>query len=219
MKTFILGDIHGEYEKLIEVLKKSNFDYDNDLLIQLGDVLDRGDKPFECIDELLKIKNKILLIGNHDSNFIEWVASGTDMLGGHSSNGSKITIDKWNKISIDKQYFYLSEFFNKQQYYYIDKNNNLFVHAGFDRFEDIENQPLNNLIWDREFWYELILTKSKLPTINDFNEIYIGHTPTIAYDTTNPINIGNVWNLDTGSGKGGILTIFNLDSKEYFQSI
>ena len=35
-----MGDIHGNYRGLLQCLEKSNFDYDNDKLIQLGDVVD-----------------------------------------------------------------------------------------------------------------------------------------------------------------------------------
>jgi serine/threonine protein phosphatase 1 len=40
MKTFVIGDIHGGYRALIQVLDRAGFDYDNDTLISLGDVAD-----------------------------------------------------------------------------------------------------------------------------------------------------------------------------------
>jgi ribosomal protein S17 len=42
MNIFVIGDIHAEYQKLEEVIKKSNIDKENDMLITLGDVVDRG---------------------------------------------------------------------------------------------------------------------------------------------------------------------------------
>ena len=63
-RRFVLGDIHGELDNLKEVLQKSGFDYENDLLIQVGDIVDRGQEPFKCMDELLKVKNLVLLLGN-----------------------------------------------------------------------------------------------------------------------------------------------------------
>lgn len=38
--TYVMGDIHGAHKAFIQCLERSNFDYDNDILIQLGDVAD-----------------------------------------------------------------------------------------------------------------------------------------------------------------------------------
>lgn len=65
-KVFCIGDIHGSYKGLLQCLRKSNFDYKNDTLICLGDVVDGWSQVKECFDELLKIKNLIYVIGNHD---------------------------------------------------------------------------------------------------------------------------------------------------------
>jgi serine/threonine protein phosphatase 1 len=34
----------------------------------------------------------------------------------------------------------------------------------------------------------------------------------------NPVNIGNLWNLDTGAAYDGKITIMNIDTKEFEQS-
>lgn len=71
MREFVIGDIHGEYQKLIKCLKAVNFDYQNDKLIQLGDIVDRGPHSYHCIEELKLIKNLILIKGNHDECWFE----------------------------------------------------------------------------------------------------------------------------------------------------
>ena len=65
-KRFVIGDIHGRSEALIQCLTKSKFDYDKDLLIVLGDIVDGGYNTYQVIEILLKIKNCIYVIGNHD---------------------------------------------------------------------------------------------------------------------------------------------------------
>src|SRR5688572_22553093 len=102
MRRFVLGDIHGEYDYLIDVLKKSNFDYENDLLIQIGDIVDRGPEPFKCVDELLKIKNSVFLAGNHDAHFMHWVETGEHPLEAYRDhNGIVVTMNKWREALID----------------------------------------------------------------------------------------------------------------------
>jgi serine/threonine protein phosphatase 1 len=53
----------------------------------------------------------------------------------------------------------------------------------------------------------------------NYKEIYIGHTPTgREYDHMRPVNLGNVWNMDTGAGYDGSISMMDLDTKEIFQS-
>jgi len=68
-------------------------------------------------------------------------------------------------------------------------------------------------------------------------EVFIGHTSTLNWNYKHngvlriqnenqkvgqkimtPINACNVWNMDTGGGFGGKLTIMDIDTKEYWQS-
>lgn len=80
-RTFVLGDLHGGYKALMQCLKRSKFDYENDTLISLGDVSDGWPEVVECFEELLKIKNFIMVMGNHDC-----YAKGTEIL---TENGWK----------------------------------------------------------------------------------------------------------------------------------
>jgi serine/threonine protein phosphatase 1 len=51
-----------------------------------------------------------------------------------------------------------------------------------------------------------------------YNEIYIGHTPVTKIGETTPIQMANVWNVDTGAAFLGPLTILDVDTKEFWQS-
>lgn len=220
MRRFVLGDIHGMYDYLVDVLQKCGFDYENDYLYHVGDIVDRGPEPFECIDELLKIKNLILIKGNHDEAFVGYTKSktGYHTLGLHNSNGAAITVQQWNKMVEARKDHYMENFFEEQVDYHITKDNILFVHGGFDPYVPIDEQLCNTYCWDRELIMEAV-EKGKPPaTIEGFKEIYIGHTPTIYWNKTLPIIIGNLINIDTGSGKSGPLTIMDIDTKEYWQS-
>src|SRR6056297_3545044 len=65
-RRLVIGDIHGRIDALKEVLEKSKFDYENDKLILLGDVVDGGYNTNQVINELMKIKNIVFVLGNHD---------------------------------------------------------------------------------------------------------------------------------------------------------
>ena len=76
MKTFVIGDIHGAHQSLLQCLKLSKFDKNKDRLICLGDVCDRNSQVKECIDELLTIPNCVYILGNHDAWSLEWAIEG-----------------------------------------------------------------------------------------------------------------------------------------------
>ena len=47
MRTIIIGDIHGCFKELVLLLEKVQFDQGRDLLISLGDMIDRGPRSFQ----------------------------------------------------------------------------------------------------------------------------------------------------------------------------
>ncbi len=82
MKRYVVADIHGNCKALKQVLKRGKFDYKKDLLIVLGDVVDGFCDSYLVVEELLKIKNIVFIIGNHDC-----ISSNTEVL---TPNGWKL---------------------------------------------------------------------------------------------------------------------------------
>jgi serine/threonine protein phosphatase 1 len=218
-----MGDIHGGYKALLECLQKVNFDYENDTLIQLGDVCDGWSEVYECVEELLKIKNLIAIRGNHDQWFYEFIRTGIH--GSQWTQGAEATRSSYGKRS-----FMIPEshekFFGTQLNYYIDDKNRCFVHGGFNRHYPINKQAYQYIYYcDRDLWAQalshgsMISNPKKYRFKNEFEEIFIGHTTTSHWNKdSKPMNAANVWNLDTGGGFEGYLTIMNVDTKEYWQS-
>ena len=66
MRRFTVGDIHGAHLALKQVLERCGFDNERDQLITLGDVVDGWGDSYMVIEELLKIPNRIDIMGNHD---------------------------------------------------------------------------------------------------------------------------------------------------------
>lgn len=67
-KFFVLSDIHGFYDEMIEALNEAGFDKENPnhWLIGCGDYFDRGPKPVEVMVYLQNLPRKILVRGNHE---------------------------------------------------------------------------------------------------------------------------------------------------------
>lgn len=65
IRLYIVGDLHGSYKLLMQELQKINFDFENDLLICTGDLIDRGNENLECIS-LLEKSWFFTVRGNHE---------------------------------------------------------------------------------------------------------------------------------------------------------
>lgn len=236
MKKFVLGDIHGGYKALLQVLERSGFDYENDLLITLGDIVDGWGGTYDCVEELLKIKNRIDIVGNHDEWFQIFLTKSY-----HPDNwrqGGRSTVESYAKavgIKLKAQQTtsgYLinlipedipethKKFFKNQIPYYVDDQNRAFVHAGY--YYGLGEDDFMTYTLDRDLWTRDALPGHKsqnLPIrLRLYKKIFIGHTTTLRWNTDKPMYRCNVWNLDTGGGYGGKLTIMNVDTEEYWQS-
>jgi serine/threonine protein phosphatase 1 len=103
----------------------------------------------------------------------------------------------------------------------------LFVHAGFTNLNGVNHEYFPKLFyWERTLWeLAVALDKSMSPDallypkrLKLYSEIYIGHTPVTKINKTIPLQMANVWNIDTGAAFLGPLTILDIDTKEYWQS-
>ena len=74
MKRYVISDIHGNSRALVQVLKRAKFDYDKDMLIIAGDVVDGYNCSYEVVEELVKVKNKVYIVGNHDVWWMNYMA-------------------------------------------------------------------------------------------------------------------------------------------------
>lgn len=71
-KYFVCSDIHSFYDEWMAALDKEGFDITNKdhCIIVCGDLLDRGEKPIECLEFANKMYDEgraVLVKGNHES--------------------------------------------------------------------------------------------------------------------------------------------------------
>jgi serine/threonine protein phosphatase 1 len=214
-RRFVIGDIHGAHLALIQCLEKASFDPQLDLLISLGDLCDRWPDVYKVFDTLLGIKNLVLLLGNHDHWALEWFLMGKApeiwlMQGGD------ITVRSY-KQGVPESHIVLL----KQAALFYELENKLFVHGGYNPDKDIRFQEREVLLWDRSLIKAALkhLEYGNEIQLTPYEEVYVGHTPTINFGETIPIKACEVYLMDTGAGwPGGVLTLMDMDSKEYFQS-
>ncbi|MBT8393353.1 MAG: serine/threonine protein phosphatase [Flavobacteriaceae bacterium] len=227
MRTLVVGDIHGGLKALVQLLERANV-APEDTLVFVGDYVDGWSESSFVLRYLIELSNTnncIFIKGNHDVWCERWLKDGStnDTWLYH---GGKETIASYTTISDDEKQLHL-KFLRSMKLYHIDDKNRLFVHAGFVSMHGPHREySETNLYYDRTLW-EMALTMDKRIQMDSilypkrlklFNEIYIGHTPTIHFDSFKPMNAINVWNVDTGACFYGKLSCLDVDTKEIFQS-
>lgn len=77
-RLFVTSDIHGHCTILKETLYKAGFDEENEdhLFICCGDLFDRGNENRQVYDFVRKLKNKVLVCGNHDERLLNIILGG-----------------------------------------------------------------------------------------------------------------------------------------------
>jgi serine/threonine protein phosphatase 1 len=65
MRTLVIGDIHGCYKELVQLLAKAQLT-ETDWVIALGDIVDRGPDSVKVYDFLKNRPNTIVVMGNHE---------------------------------------------------------------------------------------------------------------------------------------------------------
>ncbi|OON65875.1 metallophosphoesterase [Hymenobacter sp. CRA2] len=212
METYVLGDIHGAYRALEQVLERSPFRPGIDRLIHLGDVADGWPDTPECVERLLSIPNSLWVVGNHDWWTAVWMATKPDFARLNQNwytQGGRATYEAYQRGPAERIQRHFDEFFGKQETYF-EEGSNLYLHGGYDPAQPIAEQDPFELFWNRDLWRQGL-------TATAYHECFIGHTPTWPASSV-PVQRANVWNLDQGAGYGGPLSMLNVRTKEYVQS-
>lgn len=118
MATYVISDIHGMYNKFIELLNKIKLK-ETDTLYILGDVLDRGPDPIKTLLKIMSMSNVICMLGNHEDMALDCLKFLTTEITEQSLsevseemlenlvtwqyNGSKTTIDGFRALDRAKQ--------------------------------------------------------------------------------------------------------------------
>ena len=215
MKTYVIGDIHGAYRALLQCFQASGFNEKKDRLIVIGDVCDGYPDTRQCIDELLNLKYCDLVIGNHDIWALDWALCGhTPEI--WTSQGGNRTIASYGDGPMPKKHI---DFLQNGQLW-IKFKRQVFVHGGFNPDIPLSSHSAQALVWDRQL-LDMAWKKHSMGNscrFGGYKDIFLGHTTTEIYNTLKPIHVCNVWDIDTGAGWSGKLTIMDVHTKEYWQS-
>ena len=181
-KKYVMSDLHGVYDKFIEMLEKINFSKEDKLYI-LGDVVDRGEHSIKILQYIMKSDNIELILGNHEDMFISYLdatkKSQVDMISTEMlwcQNGGRKTLLEFNALS-DREKEEIELFLHSLPAYKI-VGKYILTHSGLENLCDrsgtiedyLSSQEKSDFLWNREEFY-------KKPAIKGYIFVF-GHTPT-----------------------------------------
>lgn len=201
-----IGDIHGclkSLETMLEVVSPT----EDDLLVTLGDYVDRGPDSKGVIDRLLRLKKRhhfVHLMGNHEiqmiraletqhdrERFLSGLCGGRDTLDSYGGGFEDVPEEHWEFMRSAGLYYELEE--------------HILVHAGLEASVSVEEQ-------DQEtYYYQRFHSQKK----HESGKVVVcGHT--IQGDL--PTNVGYAVCLDTCAYGGGWLSALDVDSGRIWQT-
>jgi len=205
MRHLAIGDIHGCYRALttlIDAVAPSS----DDVVITLGDYVDRGPDTRRVVDWLIDYSQGAKLItlkGNHEAmmlaarddkpSFSRWLmAGGGAVLESYDCELAEVPDDHWEFLE------------NLSLWHEIDSH--FFVHANAEPNTPLDEQPTYMLIWES-------LNRPRPHTSG--KTMICGHT--CQYSGV-PLDLGFTVCIDTAACKGGWLTCLDIASGDYWQA-
>lgn len=206
MRTIVIGDIHGCYLQLKEMIDnlkaKGFYTPGEDRLIFLGDYIDRGKDSKLVIKYVRDLQetydNVIALMGNHEDMLLNWYYSNDDLW---IYNGYHTTLESYGK---DYETFLDDIEWMKNLPLYFEDDNFVYVHAGIDTSLPMDKQDDLTLLWTRE---KFIYDGNKYG-----KKVVFGHTPSITITKKDkPFMIDGKIGIDTGCVFDGALTALQIE--------
>ena len=189
-RVFVVGDLDGDYSRLKAQLNKVSFNPDEDTLISLGDIIDRGPDSPHLVAYLHKIGAHVVL-GNHEHMMLEALMSrDTFALRLWTQNGGK-----WHSNAPFQTLVNMCKWFLRQplaitldyQGHTIGISHTLPPTWSWTTMPGNTEACVAPLLWDRERF-----TKRKHKVNHGVDFSVHGHN-----STQTPIWIGNTLHIDT----------------------
>ena len=229
--TYVISDLHGCYDKYIEMLEKIEFT-DRDEMYVLGDVIDRGMGGIDILLDMCGRGNVIPILGNHEymaygvlrhlnveiteENFEDHMnIASMGLLQEWMQNGGRTTMKAFSALSSDMKSAVLAylEEFSLYETVTVNRRDFVLVHAGIDGFcpdKALNEYEIGDFLWER-CDYDKVCWKDKY--------LVSGHTPTFLISERFRGKIcmkNNHIAIDCGAICGGRLGCLRLDDLREF---
>lgn len=228
-RTLVMGDVHGAYKAMEQVLERASYDPVGDRLIFLGDAVDGWPETDKVLEFLSTVpEDLVFLLGNHDEWFQWWYQdkwqNAWEMLTWTEQGGRATKLAYHNLVENVPQHH--RDLLDGARLWHVDQGR-VFVHGGWDfrMYDHPKQAPADDLNWNRDLWetarrrhlHSNLYNSPKPEPVTRWKEVYVGHTSTARY-SAEPVQACEVWNMDQGAGWYGNLSAMDVDTKEHWQS-
>lgn len=212
MRTLAVGDIHG-CSAALDALLAGVQPTPDDLLVFLGDYVDRGPDSKGVIDRLLALHQThrvVCLRGNHELMMLEARRNSSELrnwlsVGGAQTMSSYVPAGGW-RASFDNIPPEHWEFLEKGLFDFFETETHIFVHANLEPGTPLAEQSDLYLFW--EFM--------NVPVRHESGKVVVcGHS---SQRSGLPKAWPTTYCLDTGAYAGGWLTCLDVHSQKYWQA-
>lgn len=202
--VWIVGDLHGCYTNLMNRLDAVGFDPAQDLLVSVGDLIDRGTENVECL-ELLTMPWFRAVRGNHEQMMVDGLSEHGNVNHWLANGGGWFFYLDYDKERLAKALLHKVD--ELTLIIEVEKAGKKFVicHADYPEFEYEFGKPVEaqQVIWNRE---RVCASSDGIVVPIPGADLFIfGHTPARA-----PLRYANQLYIDTGAVFNGNLTLINL---------
>lgn len=225
MKYDIIGDIHGCYDELLQLLGLLGYEKKGDIylhpkerqLVFVGDAMDRGPESLNVLRLLFSMQDEGILHytpGNHCNKLYRFFKGNRVQL----INGLETTVNEWNALPQKERKEFQQRYlrFYEALPYYLEFGDDLVVaHAGIK--ENMIGKPASKSIITFVLYGDITgqTLSDGRPVRRDWAKEYkgdkwilYGHTP-----VEKPYLMNNTVNIDTGCVFGGSLSAFRFPEK------
>ncbi|CAH5648138.1 Serine/threonine-protein phosphatase 1 [Enterobacter cloacae] len=199
--VWVVSDIHGCYQWLMDALKRRHFNPYEDLLISVGDIIDRGPDCVKCL-QLMDEKWFRAVRGNHEQMALDAIENNDFAL--WMSNGGiwfSALEDKRNALRLINACRDLPHIIEIT----CANGLNVIAHADYPAAEYVWNKPVSaqRVLWDRDRLMGFMVGKGQ--GIQGADHFWFGHTP-----LDKRYDFNNLHYIDTGAVFDGFLTLVQL---------
>ncbi len=205
MRRYVIGDVHGCSKALRTIVERIS-PTDDDQIIFLGDLIDRGPDSKGVIDLILEISRStrvISLRGNHELMLMGVLFGGCDPSIWLNSGGAATLASYGGSLErIPESH---RDFFRSLRTHH-ETDCELFIHAGYEA--DVAVDRIDDA---HRYWIHIIEVP---PPHCSGKRVFVGHTPQASGRV---LDHGHLVCLDTYCFGGGWLTAMDLDNDELIQ--
>jgi len=205
--TAVIGDIHGCYYTLTELVSKIKSKYPEIPLYSVGDLVDRGNFSYEVL-EFVIAENIKFTLGNHEFMFYHFIHSpGSEMGQIWIYNGSEATTNSYSN-RVEEMHKHLDFIIQAPLFY--DLHDCFICHAGISTYyksrlpkkvldnpEQINQVMRSNMINE----HGILWTRDKLMNLGKLQ--IVGHT---THKGVTHLKLNNVAYIDTAVYSGNKLS-------------